>query len=249
MEDTRSLELVPDDELLRRLVEILRQSWRVEADLVAHIGEVDARRLYAREASPSMFAYCTETLHLSEAAAYLRIAAARASREHPLLLTMLASVRLHLTAIAKLAPHLTPGNRDWLLERAVHRTKRQIEELVAEIAPRPDAPTLLRRLPDRRSVTAATPLTLATPATLADPRTSAGPGTPDPRTGPLPDSAPAVESELRPDGVDFHRSGLRPDAVQFLAEIDFGREAVAKHRRSHTASRRPAVQPHRLFSP
>jgi hypothetical protein len=34
-----------------------------------------------------------------------------------------------------------------------------------------------------------------------------------------------------------------------LAEIDFGREAVAKHRRSHTASRRPAVQPHRLFSP
>jgi hypothetical protein len=33
---------------------------------------------------------CTEFLHLSEAEAYLRIAAARASREHPLLLTMLA---------------------------------------------------------------------------------------------------------------------------------------------------------------
>ena len=214
MTDTRSLELIPDDELLRRLVEILRQSRRVEADLVAHIGEVDARRLYAREASPSMFAYCTETLHLSEAEAYLRIAAARASREHPVLLSMLASGRLHLTAIAKLAPHLTQGNRDCLLERAVHRTKRQIEELVAEIAPRPDAPTLLRRLPDRRSVAAATPVTLATAATLVNPRTSAGPATPDPRTGPLPGSAPAVEGELRPDGVDFPRSGLRPDAVQ-----------------------------------
>ena len=213
MEDKRSLELIPDDELLRRLVEILRQSRRVEADLVAHIGEVDARRLYAREASPSMFAYCTETLHLSEAEAYLRIAAARASREHPVLLTMLASGRLHLTAIAKLAPHLTAENRDRLLERAVHRTKRQIEELIAELAPRPDAPTLLRRLPDRRSVTAAPPLTLATPATLVKPSTSAGPATPDPRTGPLPGSA-AVESELRPDGVDSLRSELRPDAVQ-----------------------------------
>ncbi len=135
MEHTRSLELVPDDELLHRLAELLRQSRRVEADLVAHIGEVDVRRLYAREASPSMFAYCTEALHLSEAEAYLRIAAARASREHPMLLTMLADGRLHLTAIAKLAPHLTPENRDRLLERAAHRTKRQIEELVAEVAP------------------------------------------------------------------------------------------------------------------
>ena len=34
----------------------------------------------------TMFAYCTERLHLSEAEAYLRIAAARASREHPILL-------------------------------------------------------------------------------------------------------------------------------------------------------------------
>ena len=52
MEHTSSLELVPDDALLRRLAELLHQSRRVEADLVAHIGEVDARRLYAREASP-----------------------------------------------------------------------------------------------------------------------------------------------------------------------------------------------------
>ena len=112
MEHTRSLELVPDDELLRRLTDLLRQSRRTEADLVALIGEVDARRLYAREASPSMFAWCTEVLHLSEAEAYLRIAAARASREHPMLLAMLADGRLHLTGIAKLAPHLTPENRE-----------------------------------------------------------------------------------------------------------------------------------------
>ena len=83
MEGTHGLKSIPDDELLRRLAELLRQSRRVEADLVAHIGEVDSRRLYARSASPSMFAYCTEVLHLSEAEAYLRIAAARASREHP----------------------------------------------------------------------------------------------------------------------------------------------------------------------
>ena len=99
MQPTHSLTSIPDDELLRRLAELLGQSRRVESDLVAHVGEVDLRRLYARQASPSMFSYCTEVLHLSEAEAYLRIAAARASREHPVLLEMLADGRLHLTGI------------------------------------------------------------------------------------------------------------------------------------------------------
>ena len=119
------------------------------ADLVAHIAEVDERRLYARFASPSMFAYCTEVLHLSEAEAYLRIAAARASREHPILLAMLAHGRLHLSGLAKLAPHLTSENRDAVLAQAAGKSKRDIEELVAELAPRPDAPALIRRLPER----------------------------------------------------------------------------------------------------
>ncbi len=148
MEHTLTLESVPDDELLRRLSELLRQSRRVEADLVAHIGEVDARRLYAREASPSMFVYCTQVLHLSEFEAYLRITVARAARQHPVLLEMLREGSLHLTAIAKLAPHLTPENRDAVLARAAQRTKREVEELIAEIAPRPDAATIVRKLPD-----------------------------------------------------------------------------------------------------
>jgi hypothetical protein len=45
-----------DDELLQRLSRILGQSRRIESDLVAHIGEVDHRRLYAREACSSVFA-------------------------------------------------------------------------------------------------------------------------------------------------------------------------------------------------
>src|SRR5258706_12369420 len=99
----------------------------------------------------SMFACCIDVLHLSEAEAYLRISASRASREHPVLLTMLADGRLHLTAIDKLAPHLTGENRDAILERATHKSKRQILELIAEIAPRPDVPVMVRKLPETRT--------------------------------------------------------------------------------------------------
>ena len=71
------LKSISDDELLHRLSGLVQRSRRVESELVAHIAEVDERRLYAREAFPSMFAYCTEVLHLSEWEAYLRIAVAR----------------------------------------------------------------------------------------------------------------------------------------------------------------------------
>jgi len=147
---TQSFSNVSDDELLCRLAELLQKSRRVEAELVAHIGEVDARRLYAREAASSMFVYCTERLNLSEHEAYLRIKVARHSREHPMLLEMLATGRLPLSAIARLAPHLTKSNREAVLSRAAGKSKREIEELIAELSPRPDVPATIRKLPERK---------------------------------------------------------------------------------------------------
>jgi hypothetical protein len=41
---------------------------------------------------------------------------------------------------------LNEENREAILERATHRTKRQIEELVAELSPRPDVPFVMRKL-------------------------------------------------------------------------------------------------------
>ncbi len=157
MRQKPDLKSLSDAELLRRLTELAQHSRRVEAELIAHIAEVDERRLYAREAMPSMFAYCREVLHLSEPEAYLRIAVARASRQHPMLLTMLADGRLHLSGIERLAPHLTRDNRETLLNRATHKSKRQVEELVAELQPRPDVRAAMRRLPERRRLAQPTP--------------------------------------------------------------------------------------------
>src|SRR5262245_3320720 len=184
MEDSRPLRSIADDELLRRLGALVGESRSVEHDLVAHIAEVDARKLYAREASSSMHVYCTNVLHLSGAEAYLRIAAARASLKHPILLTMLADGRLNLTAVGLLAPHLTAGNRDALLARAVHQSKRRIQRLVAEVAPRPDVPAVMRKLPERRAAACLPP----PPLTLSPEAVGAAPVAP-PR-------------ELRPDVVE-----------------------------------------------
>jgi hypothetical protein len=190
-----------DDELLRRLAELVGQSRRLEWDLIAHIAEVDARRLYAREACPSMFAYATEVLHLSEHEAYLRITVARASREHPMLLELLAVGRLHLSGIAKLVPHLTRENRDAILERAVHLTKRQIEELIASLAPKPDVPARVRKLPVSRDAVATSRegAPVEAPALAVQPAEDRGPS---PQLGPDRAAGSASSKPTRPAVVE-----------------------------------------------
>jgi hypothetical protein len=208
------LKSISDDELLRRLSELLQNSRRVEAELIAHIAEADERRLY-RKTSSSMFKYATEVLHLSEAEAYLRIEAARASRKHPMLLDMLSDGRLHLSGIAVLAPILTEANRESVLARATHKTKEKIKELVAELAPKADVPSSIRKLPQRRGKTkpAATP----EPDSLRPDRVIPNIGTPStlaPSTPPVVE--PIAEARYK---VAFTASAVFRDKLERLKTL------------------------------
>ena len=149
MSHEHRLDSLSDEELLERLTTLVERHRRLDAKVVAHIAEVDERQLYLGQACSSMFAYCTELLHFSEAEAYLRIAVARASRRFPVLLSMLGDGRLHLSGIARLAPHLDADNVEAVTARAAHMSKREIDKVVAEFSPRPDVPARMRKLPAR----------------------------------------------------------------------------------------------------
>ena len=127
---------------------------RATASLLRAIMEIDRRRLYLGEGCASMFAYCTQVLHVSEGGAYNRIEAARAAREYPVILELFEQSAITLTAVRLLAPHLTPGNHVAVLASARHQSKRRIEELVVSLRPKPDAPVAVRRLPVGRTATA-----------------------------------------------------------------------------------------------
>ena len=89
--------------------------------------------------------------------AYLRITVARAARENPALLDMLRDGRLHLSGIARLAPHLTPQNSEAVLKRASGMPHREIRELVCELEPKPDVAPSVRKLPRRPAPGSVTP--------------------------------------------------------------------------------------------
>ncbi|HEU0107947.1 MAG TPA: HNH endonuclease, partial [Vicinamibacteria bacterium] len=84
---------------------------------------------------------------MSEDAACNRIEAARACLGFPVILDHLASGAMSLTSVRLLRRHLTPENHVAVLARACGKRRREIEALVAELAPRPDVPTSIRKLP------------------------------------------------------------------------------------------------------
>jgi hypothetical protein len=78
-----TLTRLTDSTLLRDLESLVSQERSTTALLVAHLAEVDARRLNAPAGYPSLFNYCVEELHFSEESACRRIRAARVAREYP----------------------------------------------------------------------------------------------------------------------------------------------------------------------
>ena len=151
------LKSISNDELLRRTLDHLARSRTLEWELVAHINEIDERRLYRREGSPSMIQYCMDVLHLSEGQAYRRITAARTSREFPVIVDMLKDGRIHLCGVSALSKHLTRDNHEDVLARATHKSKRYIEELARELDPKPDVEPSIRKRPQRKAKSAPAP--------------------------------------------------------------------------------------------
>ena len=139
-----------NDELLLATRALVARSNEATAYLVAHLAEIDVRKLYLDQAQPSLFSWCVAELGCSEDVACNWISVARASRRYPLVLDVLREGKVHLTGLRMLAPHLTEeGHRD-LLEEAAGKSKREIEELVASIAPRPTVAASIRKLPAER---------------------------------------------------------------------------------------------------
>ena len=159
-----SLSHLSDQTLLNQLTSLVSRDRATTAELVAHIAEVDARRLYLPAACSSMFVYCVRVLGLSEEAAFKRIHAGRAARRFPAIFEAMAEGRLHLSAVVMLAPHLTDQSADEFLACAARKTKSQIEQILAQRFPRPDLPTCLkpiRSAPEPASVP--TPTATSTP--------------------------------------------------------------------------------------
>ncbi len=217
-----------DPDLLSRIATLAGKEREASVELVAHLAELDTRpSLYAAHGHGSLFTYCTEVLRLSEDAACNRIYAARACRRFPVILDALASGALSLTSIRMLSPHLTAENHEAVLARASGRRRREIEALVAAMAPRPDVPSSVRKLP---GVTPAPPPPLSAPA--PPPTIEMKPTAVIPPESAPPMSAPAARPATRRPMVET----TSPE--RYRVQFTIGKESHDKLRRVQALLRR-----------
>jgi hypothetical protein len=186
---TYSLSHLSDPALLRALAALVARDRTTTAALLAHIGEVDARKLYLPAAHPSMYSYCVHELRLSEQTALKRIRVARTARQYPAIFAAVAEGQLQLSAVILLAPHLTPETADELLAAATHKTHAEVEQFLAQRFPRPDVPARIEAVVPPDATTQLTePLstrTVEAPATVPLSTWTVGTSVPRPGMTPL----------------------------------------------------------------
>src|SRR5258706_1109000 len=134
-----------NSELLAGLSDLVRRCNELTGDVVAHLAELEERKLHLELGFTSTFAYCVEALGMSEGAAGRRVTGARLCRRFPEAFELVARGALHLSALCALGPYLNPENASELFEVCRGKTRRQIEPLLAARFPRAEV-----REPNRR---------------------------------------------------------------------------------------------------
>jgi hypothetical protein len=159
-----------DDALHARLKVLATRECDATVELVAHLAELDVRRIHLGQGPGSLFTYCRDVLGYSEDAAWNRAATANAVRQYPVILGWLADGSLNVTTVRILRPVLTPANHLAVLTEARRRSKKDVELIAARLNPKPDVPSTIRKLP------APAPVSLPLSATM--PHTEGSPAPP-----------------------------------------------------------------------
>lgn len=138
---TRRLPHLDDAALLARLRELVAHHRAATAQLLIHLGEVEARRLHAPAGHPSLFEYCVREFGWTRQTTFKRIGAARAARRFPPILTALEQGKLNVSGVILLRSYLTRENAAELLRAASGRPNTEIAVMLAERFPKPDVTT------------------------------------------------------------------------------------------------------------
>ncbi len=130
-----------------RLQNLLRRERLALADFLLSLAEFDRARLWVELGYTSLFYFLHRELGLSKGAAHYRKTAAELVQRFPDIVEPLRDGRLCLTTVVEVANVLTPQNRAEVLPRFFGLSKREAQEVAAELRP--------REVPPRRDVVTA----------------------------------------------------------------------------------------------
>ena len=224
-------------EFTRQLHDLLAREHVAMADFLLAASEFDRRTLWLDLGYASLFDYLHRELGLSKASTFLRASAARLIQKYPEVVEPLRDGRLCLSTMGELSKALTPENKDEVLPRFFHLSKREAKAVAAEIRPdeappRREVVTTIRmaEAPRREPSVAPTAPTRAEEPTFSlgvvrpdEPDPAAAPATPAPR--PLPALSPPP-STIEPLNAELVRVHLTADK-RFAEKLEKAKDALS----------------------
>jgi hypothetical protein len=127
-------------DLADHLASLLRREQGALADFLLALAEFDARRLWEPLGYSSLFRFLHRHLRMSKGAAHYRKTAAELIQRVPEVIEPLRAGTLCITSIIELAKVLTPENREEVMPRFLHCSRREAQAISAELAPMEAAP-------------------------------------------------------------------------------------------------------------
>jgi hypothetical protein len=118
-----------------RLADLLRRERSALAEFIVLLADFDRRRLWLDLGHASLFSFLHRELGLSKGAAHYRKTAAELVQRFPEIVEPLRDGRLCITSVVELAKVLSTENRDEVLPRFFHRSKREAAEVAAALRP------------------------------------------------------------------------------------------------------------------
>src|SRR5512138_820057 len=145
-------------DLADNLASLLRREHGALADFLLALADFDRRRMWEPLGYSSLFHFLHRHLDMSKGAAHYRKTAAELIQRVPEVIEPLRAGTLCITSIIELAKVLTPENREEVLPRFLHCSRREAQAVSAELAPMEAAP--------RRTVVSALPVAAPRPVVV-----------------------------------------------------------------------------------
>ena len=132
----QTIATLSNEELLFNLESLGYKENETTVEILLHLAEVEQRKLYVAAGYPSLFCYCVQgQLRYSEPAANRRISSARALSQFPELLPLLLSKEITLTTLSLASRILSTGNKEQIITAIKGKTRREVEEFLAQYHP------------------------------------------------------------------------------------------------------------------
>jgi 5-methylcytosine-specific restriction endonuclease McrA len=217
-------------DLADRLASLLRREQGALADFLLTLADFDRRRMWEPLGYSSLFHFLHRHLGMSKGAAHYRKTAAELIQRVPEVVEPLRAGTLCITSTIELAKVLTPENREKVLPRFLHCSRREAQAVSAELAP--------MEAPPHRTVITAFPAVAArptevqpsvlrpfTPTTLAAQVSACAPST-RVQSVELSAPTPAPRSEAQPLTADLRRLHVTV-SKRFMEKLEKARDALS----------------------